>query len=125
MSCKYCKKGAHLIDNCPEIICKKCRIVGHPFWKCKNANKIAPTIHAKKDIPSPTTSPAPTPVHVPAHVPAHLPTTSIESVGGIFNRNVNVVANTKMDTYADAVCNADNKIAYYMKYQGVRWNLMI
>ena len=39
MLCKYCKKETHLIDDCPEIICKKCRIVGHPFWKCKNVNK--------------------------------------------------------------------------------------
>jgi len=39
MLCKYCKKTTHLIDDCPEIICKKCRIVGHPFWKCKNIIK--------------------------------------------------------------------------------------
>ena len=39
MLCKYCKKTDHLIDDCQEIICKKCRIIGHPFWKCKNSQK--------------------------------------------------------------------------------------
>lgn len=138
MSCKYCKKTTHLIDNCPEIICKKCHIVGHPFWKCKNKSNLS--INKFSNNKKTNVSPP---------------------VPGIFNRNVegmsngvvsdvasnavsNAVSNAmssvvgggssgagmaevigKTETYADALCNADNKITYYMKYQGVRWNLMI
>lgn len=35
MSCKYCRKNTHIIDNCPEILCKNCKKYGHPHWKCK------------------------------------------------------------------------------------------
>ena len=115
MSCKYCKKGAHLIDNCPEIICKKCRTVGHPFWKCKNISKH----NVDKSV-------SPPPIHV---TQTHVTTPAV----GIFNRNIatkenkehDIQKDKEKDSYADALCNADNKIAYYMKYQGVRWNLMI
>ncbi len=42
MYCKYCKKKDHIIDNCPDIICRICKLFGHPHWKCsKPANKIS------------------------------------------------------------------------------------
>jgi len=121
MSCKYCKKGSHLIDNCPEIICKKCRIVGHPFWKCKNKNlNPSPPPNFSKERTTPA-SVHPKPVE-PLDFKKEPPLN-----GGIFNRNVkeSTVAPKTTETYADALCNSDNKIAYYMKYQGVRWSLMI
>ena len=34
MICKYCHEKNHLIDNCPNIICKKCNKQGHPQWLC-------------------------------------------------------------------------------------------
>jgi hypothetical protein len=33
--CKYCKSTEHIIDSCPEILCKICNERGHPHWKCK------------------------------------------------------------------------------------------
>ena len=35
MICKYCHLKTHYIDNCPTIICKICKEVGHPQWSCK------------------------------------------------------------------------------------------
>ena len=32
--CKFCKKMNHKIDNCPDVICLKCKTVGHPHWRC-------------------------------------------------------------------------------------------
>ena len=37
--CKYCKSRDHIIDNCPEILCKICNKKGHPHWKCSLLNK--------------------------------------------------------------------------------------
>jgi hypothetical protein len=37
--CKYCKSKEHLIDTCPEILCKLCNLKGHPHWKCEMSNK--------------------------------------------------------------------------------------
>jgi hypothetical protein len=34
MFCKYCKSKEHMIDNCPDIICRICKESGHPHWKC-------------------------------------------------------------------------------------------
>ena len=41
MNCKYCHLNTHLIDDCPTIICKICKDIGHPQWLCnkKNYNK--------------------------------------------------------------------------------------
>ena len=41
MNCKYCHLNTHFIDNCPTIICKICKDIGHPQWLCnkKNYNK--------------------------------------------------------------------------------------
>ena len=36
MICKYCHEKNHLIDNCPNIICKKCNKQGHPQWLCSD-----------------------------------------------------------------------------------------
>ena len=33
--CKYCKSKEHLIDTCPDILCKLCNTKGHPHWKCE------------------------------------------------------------------------------------------
>ena len=38
--CKYCKSKDHIIDVCPEILCKLCNKKGHPHWKCELSNKI-------------------------------------------------------------------------------------
>ena len=37
--CKYCKATTHKIDNCPDVICLKCRRVGHPHWRCTGAEQ--------------------------------------------------------------------------------------
>jgi len=34
MNCKYCHMNTHYIDECPTIICKNCKKVGHPQWLC-------------------------------------------------------------------------------------------
>jgi len=41
MICKYCHLSDHVIDDCPTIICKRCKEIGHPQWLCtekKNNN---------------------------------------------------------------------------------------
>ena len=45
MYCKYCKKKDHNIDDCPDIICRVCKLFGHPHWKCdkKQENKLVST----------------------------------------------------------------------------------
>ena len=37
--CKYCHLDGHLIDNCPTIICKICKDIGHPQWLCTKKTK--------------------------------------------------------------------------------------
>ena len=37
--CKYCHLDGHLIDNCPTIICKICKDIGHPQWLCTKKSK--------------------------------------------------------------------------------------
>lgn len=39
MSCQYCHSKEHDINNCPIIICRYCKQVGHPKWLCKNKDK--------------------------------------------------------------------------------------
>lgn len=36
MLCKYCHLSTHFIDECPTIICKICKKIGHPQWLCKD-----------------------------------------------------------------------------------------
>lgn len=49
MSCKYCHEENHFIDNCPNIICKKCNKQGHPQWLCKEKKKNSQYINKSKD----------------------------------------------------------------------------
>jgi hypothetical protein len=35
MNCKYCHLQNHIIDNCPTIVCKICKKIGHAQWLCK------------------------------------------------------------------------------------------
>lgn len=39
MTCQYCHSKDHDINNCPVIICRYCKQVGHPKWLCKNRDK--------------------------------------------------------------------------------------
>ena len=48
MICKYCHLDTHLIDDCPTIICKKCKEVGHPQWLCTQKKK--PKNSSKSDL---------------------------------------------------------------------------
>ena len=41
--CKYCKMEDHYIDDCPDILCKRCNDRGHPHWKCTGKKKSAPS----------------------------------------------------------------------------------
>ena len=34
--CQYCHSEEHDINNCPVIVCRYCKQVGHPKWLCKN-----------------------------------------------------------------------------------------
>lgn len=34
--CQYCHSKEHDINNCPTIVCRYCKQVGHPKWLCKN-----------------------------------------------------------------------------------------
>ncbi len=48
MNCKYCHLNTHYIDNCPTIICKNCKDIGHPQWLCK-MSKSSPNKTDDKD----------------------------------------------------------------------------
>jgi hypothetical protein len=37
--CKYCHLEGHVIDDCPTIICKICKEIGHAQWLCTKKNK--------------------------------------------------------------------------------------
>ena len=37
MNCKYCHLSTHYIDECPTLICKNCKKVGHPQWLCNQS----------------------------------------------------------------------------------------
>lgn len=50
MYCKYCKLSGHLIDHCPDIICKICKEYGHAHWKCIKKEK-------KSSVSKPQTKP--------------------------------------------------------------------
>jgi hypothetical protein len=51
MSCQYCHSKEHDINNCPIIICRYCKQVGHPKWLCKNKDKnIKNKKHVEKNI---------------------------------------------------------------------------
>jgi len=43
--CKYCHLEGHLIDDCPTIICKICKEVGHAQWLCTKKNKNKNIVH--------------------------------------------------------------------------------
>lgn len=47
MSCQYCHSKEHDINNCPIIICRYCKQVGHPKWLCKNKDK---SVKSKKYV---------------------------------------------------------------------------
>lgn len=34
MTCQYCHSNTHNINNCPIIVCRYCKQVGHPKWLC-------------------------------------------------------------------------------------------
>ena len=34
--CKYCHSNTHTIEYCDVIICKQCKIQGHPYWRCNS-----------------------------------------------------------------------------------------
>ena len=36
MTCQYCHSNTHDINDCPVIICRYCKKLGHPKWLCKN-----------------------------------------------------------------------------------------
>ena len=38
MVCHYCHSADHNINNCPTIVCRYCKEVGHPKWLCQNKN---------------------------------------------------------------------------------------
>ncbi len=38
MVCKYCHLSDHSIDNCPTIVCKCCKKIGHALWQCTEKN---------------------------------------------------------------------------------------
>jgi hypothetical protein len=40
MVCHYCHSKDHSINQCPTIICRYCKQVGHPKWLCKSKNKV-------------------------------------------------------------------------------------
>lgn len=44
--CKYCKMEDHYIDECPDILCKRCNDRGHPHWKCtgKKSSSSKPSV---------------------------------------------------------------------------------
>jgi len=50
MLCKYCHLTTHYIDECPTIICKICKKIGHPQWLCteKKPNKVKYSEDIKK-----------------------------------------------------------------------------
>ena len=45
MNCKYCHMSTHYIDDCPTIICKNCKDIGHPQWLCKNSKNLNSNIN--------------------------------------------------------------------------------
>ena len=48
--CKYCKSDKHMIDTCPEILCKICNKKGHPHWKCTVKNNKKEIIETENKI---------------------------------------------------------------------------
>ena len=145
MLCKYCKKNTHLIDDCPEIICKKCRIVGHPFWKCKNGTRKNDSGGFKKVKG--------TKVAIGRSLNPPKPMTSdpeLESTRkNIFQEFNKVLKDTVQTSNPDTtkenvqqtishpeleettkpniseLMSDDNNVEYYLKYRGIKWSKLI
>ncbi len=52
MVCKYCHLSDHSIDNCPTIVCKCCKKIGHALWQCveKNAPQKKSNTSSSKNV---------------------------------------------------------------------------
>lgn len=48
--CQYCHSKDHDINNCPTIICRYCKQVGHPKWLCKNKDQKPKKKYIEKNI---------------------------------------------------------------------------
>lgn len=133
MICKYCKKKDHEIDDCPEIICKKCRIVGHPFWKCRN------TTNKKKDKNKDSKQTLKKPLFKKEQDKTEINQKENSKQFGLFNRNlikkhdetpakINPVEKQDIvtgESWANVLVSGENRISYYLKYQNASWGDMI
>ena len=50
MVCHYCHSADHNINNCPTIVCRYCKEVGHPKWLCQNKNNKSKTSYSTSNI---------------------------------------------------------------------------
>lgn len=150
MLCKYCKKDSHVIDDCPEIICKKCRIVGHPFWKCKNTPKGGGTGEnlKDKDKDRDRSGKGRQKRNKDKYNRTKDKRKLLDGTSGLLYRNGiknstveedSVLDKTRTikednveknkifpaETYANIIISGDNRLAYYLKFKGVKWGEML
>jgi len=123
MICKYCHEKNHLIDNCPNIICKKCNKQGHPQWLCSDKK------YDKKHKNNFDNN------NIDNNINNNLiPKSSFERKQNSINTNNNVNMNTNSNNNINNINNTNNinnllkeekNISYYLKLEKERWGNII
>ena len=125
MICKYCHEKNHLIDNCPNIICKKCNKQGHPQWLCsdkkydkKNKNNFDNNIDNNNNnnnlIPKSSFERKQNSIN----------TNNINTNNIIINNNMNNNMNN-INNNINNVLKEEKNIDYYLKLEKERWGNII
>ena len=119
MICKYCHEKNHLIDNCPNIICKKCNKQGHPQWLCsdkkydkKHKNNFDNNIDNNINNINNNNN--------------LIPKSSFERKQNSINiNNINNNMNNNINNNINNVLKEEKNISYYLKLEKERWGNII
>jgi hypothetical protein len=118
MICKYCHEKNHLIDNCPNIICKKCNKQGHPQWLCsdkkydkKHKNNFDNNIDNNINNINNNNN--------------LIPKSSFERKQNSINTNNTNNSNNNMNNNVNNVLKEEKNISYYLKLEKERWGNII
>ena len=111
MICKYCHEKNHLIDNCPNIICKKC----NPQWLCsdkKYDKKHKNNFDNNSDNNNNNNN----------NNNNLIPKSSFERKQNSINTNN---TNNNMNNNVNNVLKEEKNISYYLKLEKERWGNII
>ena len=122
MICKYCHEKNHLIDNCPNIICKKCNKQGHPQWLCsdkKYDKKHKNNFDNNSDNNNNNNNLIPKSSFERKQNSINLNNNNMN------NNNINNNMNNNINNNINNVLKEEKNISYYLKLEKERWGNII